>query len=36
MRELAVFLNTSDYFHQPLQLRFPAEFLSPEEGKCVS
>jgi len=33
MRELAVFLNASDYFHQPLQLRFLA-FLIEEKQVC--
>lgn len=33
MRELAVFLNASDYFHQLPQLRFLAEFL--DRGRKV-
>jgi hypothetical protein len=32
MRELAVFLNASDYFHQ--LLRFPAEFLDRGREVC--
>jgi len=35
MRELAVFLNASDYFHQPLQLRFLAEFLERGEASVL-